>query len=98
MGKLELRKHERGASFVDGKLRITYPIDWDSTLRLWYEDKQAHENKTLLRDEDKYTYRIKYNKYDAVYNNKIFYEFALNRFIKIALKENIKNGKIDTLW
>ncbi len=98
MGKLELRKMKRGASIVDGKLKINYPINWSETLKLWYEDAEAMKNKTLLREETKYVYHIKYCRHDATFENKTFYEFALNRFIKRALKENIKEGKTDTLW
>ena len=98
MGKLEMRKMHRGVSLVNGKLKITYPVDWEETLRLWYEDEEARENKTLLRDETPYLYHIKYCKYSATYQNKCFYEFTMNRKIKIALKDNIKKGAIDTLW
>ena len=98
MGKLELRKNETGVSLVNGKLRIKYPVDWGETIRLWLEDEEARNSKTLLRDETKYIYKIKYVKFDANYENKSFYQFVLNRFIKKALKTNIKQGKIDTLW
>ena len=98
MGKLELRKVPRGASIVDGKLKISYPPDWAETLKLWFEDEEAREKKVLIRDESPFLYKIKYDKYDATYENKSFYQFVLNKFIKQALKENIKNGKIDTVW
>ena len=98
MGKLELRKFEQGVSIVDGKLKNTYPINWEETLRLWYENEEARKNKILLRDENKYIYRVRYEKYDATYENKRFYQFTLNRFIRQALKENIEKGLIDTLW
>lgn len=98
MGKLELRKSERGASIVDGKLKILYPVDWSETLKLWYEDVEARNQKILKRFETPYTYRVRYSKGRANYENKGFYAFTLNRFIKRALKENIKNRKIDTLW
>ena len=98
MGKLELRKIPRGVSIVDGKLKISYPPDWSETLKLWYEDEEARKNKTLIRDESPFGYKIKYDRYNATYENKVFYQFVLNKFIKKALKENIKNGKIDTLW
>ena len=98
MGKLELRKVERGVSIVDGKLKNTYPINWDATIKLWYEDEEARKNKTLLRKEYDYLYFVKYNKHDAAYENQSFYEFTLNRFVKKALKSNIEKGKIDTLW
>lgn len=98
MGKLELRKSERGVSIVGGKLKVTYPVDWEGTLRLWYEDEEARRNKTLLRNENRWIYHVRYNKHDATYENKTFYEFTLNRFIKKALKDNIIKGGIDTLW
>ena len=98
MGRLEIRKSSVGVSLVDGKLINTYPIDWGSTMRLWYEDEESRNNKTLLRFEDKYAYSVRYNKFHANFENKSFYEFATNRFLKLALKENIKQGKIDTLY
>ena len=98
MGKLELRKTKNGASIVDGKLKVLYPVDWSETLKLWYEDVEAREQKVLKRFETPYTFRVKYSKLTANYENKKFYAFTLNRFIRRALKENIKEGKIDTLW
>ncbi len=98
MGKLELRKQQRGASIVDGKLKVTYPVNWLDTIELWLEDEEAKNNKTLLRNENEFVYRVKYDKFDATFENKVFYQFALNRKIKRALKENIEQGKVDTLW
>lgn len=98
MGVLELRKLKRGVGIVDGKLKVTYPINWDETLRLWFEDEEARKNKTLLRKENEFVYHVKYCKHDATYENKSFYEFALNRSIKKALKENINKGITDSLW
>ena len=98
MGTLELRKSEVGVSFVNGKLRNTYIIDWNKTLKLWFEDEEARKNKTLLRNEDKWLYHVVYNKRDATYENCSFYEFTLNNFLKKALSDNIKQGKTDALW
>lgn len=98
MGSLELRKRKAGVSIKDGKLKNTYPIDWDSTVKLWYEDPEARENKTLIRNEVKEVFYVKYNKHNTNYENKTFYEFQLNRFIKRALKDSINKGKIDALW
>ncbi len=98
MGHLELIKYQVGAKFIDGALKISYPVDWLETMRLWFEDKEAREKKTLLRNESDFVYKIRYNKYDANYENNCFYEFVLNKFIKQALKINIDKGKVDTLW
>lgn len=98
MGSLELRKYQVGVSFKDGKLHNTYPINWNKTLHLWYENPEAHRKKILLRDENPWMYNIRYNKCNAVYNNKQFYQFDVNTFIKKKLSKNIKQGKTDTIW
>jgi hypothetical protein len=98
MGKLELRKYPRGVSFVNGNLKNTYPIDWKSTNQLWAIDEEEHKKKTLLRYESPMVYCVKYVKDDATYENKTFYQFRLHQKLKIKLKENIINGKTDTLW
>ena len=98
MGLLELRKFETGVSFKDGELKNTYPINWADTWKLWYQDEEEHQKKTLLRFEQPWVYFIKYCKDRATYENKIFYLFVVNRLIKKALKDNIQKGKTDTLW
>lgn len=98
MGKLELRKSKRGVSLCNGKLKITYPVDWKNTLKLWNNDEEAKKSKTLIRFENDYIYHVRYCKNTAAFENKTFFEFHLNRKIKRALKDNINNGKIDTVW
>lgn len=98
MGELELRKRKAGVSIVNNKLKNTYPINWENTIRLWFENMKARNERTLLRTESKESYYVKYNKYKALYENKIFYQFTLNRFIKQRLKDNINQGKVDALW
>jgi len=79
-------------------MKVTYPIDWQATLKLWFEDEEAREQKLLIRTNSKYVYRVNFNKHDATFNNKIFYDFTLNRFIKKKLKININNGIIDSVY
>ena len=99
MGKIELRKYHLGVSIdSEGKLRNTYPIDWRNTLLLWYEDDDAYRRKTLLRNESPWMYHIKYNKWNANYDNKMFYQFYPNTFVKRNLSKNIKQGKVDTIY
>lgn len=98
MGRLELKKHKAGPFIVNGKLKVSYPIDWKKTLDLWYEDEEARNNKTLIRIMENVVYTVRYNRYNANYNNQSYYQFALNRNIKKALKESIQNGMTDSLW
>lgn len=98
MGTLELRKGNRGVSLKNGKLSISYPINWKETLKLWYNDAEAKEQKILIRYENNTVYHVKYNKYRAVYNNKSYYNFAVNRAIKQQLHKNIEDGKVDAMF
>lgn len=95
MGRLEIRKRNAYITFKDGKLKTNLPIDWDNTLKLWAEDKEAYESKTLIRMEEKEIYRVFYNRGKALYENKSFYSFEPNRDIKRGLKSRIKNRLID---
>lgn len=95
MGEITLRKYLPSIKLEGGKIKTNLPIDWNTTLSLWTEDKDAYQNKTLIRAEEKQLFKVCYDKSKALYNNKSFYNFTLNRAIKVALKEQIKNGKLD---
>lgn len=95
MGVLEVRKYDAKIAFVDGKLKTNLPIDWDKTLKLWSEDEKAYEERILIKMEEKEIFKVYYNKLRADYNNKSFYEFAINRDLKKRLKQRIKSGNFD---
>lgn len=95
MGRIELRKYDARVSFDGEKVKTNLPIDWDRTLKLWYEDEEAYENKTLVKVEEKEIFKVYYNRQLADYNNQSFYEFNVNRELKKRLKQRIKEGKID---
>lgn len=96
MGKLELRKKNVIIRKDEkGNICTNLPIDWDRTLKLWCEDKESMENKTLIRQEEKELFKVFYNRIKCNYKNCSFYEFNVNRSIKKRLKQNIKAGMID---
>lgn len=95
MGRIELRKYDVRVSFDGEKVKTNLPIDWDKTLKLWYEDEEAYKEKTLVKVEEKEIFKVYYNKHLADYNNQVFYEFNINRELKRRLKQKIKEGKID---
>ena len=95
MGDIELRKYENIIEFRNGVLVDSLPIDWDRTLKLWYEDEEAYKNKTLIKMEEKETFRVFYNKRTANYENKSFMQLEANRNLKLRLKQKIKNKTID---
>lgn len=95
MGLLYLVKLNTYVKFEDNKLKTNKPIDWQATLKLWYEDSESKANKVLIRKDNKLLFKLIYNKSKALYNNKGFYKFLFNRKIKINLKNNINENKIE---
>lgn len=96
MGKIELRKYNLEPKLnEEGKLVYKAPIDWDATLKLWYEDKESMNNKVLIKIESKESYRVVYNKNKALYNNKSFYMLHINRELKKKIFKAASEGTID---
>ena len=95
MGRLELRKYDARVSLDGEKVKTNLPIDWDKTLKLWYEDEEAYKKKTLVKVDEKEIFKVYYNKQLAEYNNQSFYDFNVNRDLKKRLKQRINDGLID---
>lgn len=94
MGSLELRSNNTYVKFKDGKLKTNRMIDWNATLKLWYNDKEAKHKKQLVRLENKKIFSVFYNRGKAKFTNQVFYEFVPNRALKQKIKENIQLGNI----
>lgn len=96
MGTIELRKSNIAPKLDEkGNLKFNAPIDWDKTLKLWYEDEDSYHNKILVKVSNREVFKVNYNKSKAIYNNKYFYMFRLNRQVKRDLKTRIKDNRID---
>ena len=95
LGRLEVRKNSANITIKNGKVKTNLPVDWDATLKLWFEDEQSYKDKTLVKQDQKEIFRVIYNRTKAEYTNKSFYQFDLNRDIKKRLKQQIREGKLD---
>jgi hypothetical protein len=95
LGRIELRKKKITFRMEDGKIKNNLPINWNATLELWFEDKESFEKKTLVQATAKTAFKIIYNKSKAVFNNKAFYEFSLNRELARTLVMEAKNNRLD---
>lgn len=98
LGRLEIRKYDAKITLEGNKIKTNLPIDWDRTLKLWYEDEESYKNKTLIKVEEKEIFKIYYNRNIANFTNKSFYQFNVNKELKKRLKYNIKNKKIDSFY
>lgn len=94
MGSLEILKSHPRISIENGKLIMTNPIDWDATLKLWYEDPEAKDRKQLVRIENDDIFRVHYNKTKATYNNRSYYDFRPMRDFKRTLTKLARKGNL----
>ena len=97
MGTFETIKYKSSIKFENGKLKTNLPIDWNRTLELWENDKEAFRDKTVLRYELDYIYKLKYNPYKAKFNNKTIFQFKFIRDIKQGISKEIQKGNIDAI-
>lgn len=90
MGAIEVGKKPGMTKLHNGKIISNYQIDWQKTIKLWYEDKEAMQKKQLVRIVEKTIYKIAYLK-------KITPFMALfpNRTLKQRIKEAIQNNEFD---
>lgn len=95
LGRLEIRKFGARVELHNGVIKTNLPVDWDKTLKLWFEDEEAYKERTLIKMEEKEIFSIYYNRTKANYENKSFYTFQPNRQLKLLLKRNIKAGRLD---
>lgn len=96
MGQLEVRKTPTYVRYnKEGKLVTNRPIDWDRTIRLWWEDVDSYKKKIVLYQEVPEKFRLLYSKGTAMYRNQSFYEFSFNKELRQTLKRNICDRLID---
>lgn len=94
LGTLFIDKFEN-KSFIadDGRLIVTNPVDIGATLKLWYEDEECFNNRTKVRYENDFTFRLRYLKKNARVFNMTYFYFNYGRDIKNKLKDRIKIDK-----
>lgn len=95
LGKIELRKYPTYSKIVDGKLKDNYSINWKKTKELWANDKEARENKTLIRIYSKYNYKIHYSKKKTGIPFQKGITFSAYRAFKRGLVPLIHNQELD---
>ena len=87
LGQLILMKYPARLTFKDGKLHTNLPIDWKSTIMLWFDDPEAEKKKTLIRHEQEEIYTIAYRKRNMTCRNMPYYDFRPIRKVKQRVAE-----------
>lgn len=96
MGKLFLIKKPCFVIMKDGKVKNNKPIDWKTTLKVWKDDEEFRREKKLIRFDNDFILRMKYDKHKANYKNKSFFQFTTCRALKRRLRDAIQNNELNT--
>lgn len=96
MGGIELRKYKVEPRLDEnGKLIYKAPIDWNATLKCWYEHEEAFKNKILIKVESRESYKIHYTKNRAQFINKTFFYYRANRTLKNRVSQAARENKLE---
>lgn len=93
MGGLEIKKYVIEPRLDNnGKLIFKAPVDWETTLKLWFEHDEAKKNKILIKFNQKAHYRIIYSKRSAKYKNMSYFTFRTGRALRKQISDAINSG------
>lgn len=96
LGTLQILGKKVKVKIEDGKIKGLAP-DWVKTKKLWEENKEAKDNKTLVYHFNEQTngvrYRFFWSKNRVLVSNKTLYNLKMTRTNKRALSDLVKNGK-----
>ena len=90
-GDISIRMKILKLGIKDGKLYNRRPIDWEATLKLWYENEEAAAAKTLIKIETDISYKLHYPKHRAKYKNKSCISMRSNRSFRAKMNYRICN-------
>lgn len=96
LGELAIIRMPAKVTIQDGKLKTNRPINWDATIRLWFEDPEAEKKKTLVRWDTSEVLSIDYRKNDAIFHNRPYYEFKVIRKLKQRLSSLVAESDFET--
>lgn len=96
-GLLQIESHKNVIKFVDGKLRTSYMVDWDKTIRLWYEDEECRKNKTLVRNDNPNRYVVKYHRSRGRLANKKYLCFMPSRVLTDKINKKMHEEGLNVL-
>lgn len=96
MGKIYGVKYHTKVEYRNGVLINNHPVDFNKTLKLWYEDPECMKKKVLVRNLDKEIFKLYWDKRGCEMKNKVFYQIIFNRELRLSIRELARQGKYDT--
>ena len=93
MGFIIPFRRENKIQMKDGKVIDRYPINWDATLKLWFEDEDSRENKVTVKKINKERFFVKHVfPSKGKMKNKTALSFFVNRQFRDRVREKVKEG------
>lgn len=92
IGRIELVKYYLTPK-ADGS---NLPIDWEATMKLWYENEECAKKKQLVRYNNRVFYKVRCHRV-SIFKNRVHFKFRLNDSVRNKLIAKIKEGEIDAL-
>lgn len=96
-GSLQIESHQNVARFVNGELHMSYMINWDETIKLWFSDEKCREKKTLVRDDSPLRYVVQYRRPNIPMKNKQSICFMPCRNLTGKINTKSKEEGIDAI-
>jgi hypothetical protein len=97
LGCLYLAGRKPKVYMSKGKVITNYLVDWKKTLEFWYNDKEARDKHQKIKRIQNNIYYLKYDKKKAVYRNKRFYLFRLNRSFAKKVGKAVEEGILNNI-
>lgn len=91
MGELKIYYEPTKSYIKDGKVKTNRVVDWDETLKLWYEDDQMRKEKRLIYRDLPSKIRFRYDRSKAKFANYVFYEMRLGTELKTRICKSFHN-------
>lgn len=97
LGSLQIESRENVANIVDGKIHTSYMIDWNETLKLWFENDECRQRKMLVRTDAPLRYVVKYRRPTVPMTNKQYLCFLPCRNLTGKINTKIKEEGLDVV-
>lgn len=94
LGELRISKRMTKTFLTDDDTLVcTKPIDMSATLKLWHEEPECYENRTVVRKDEDFVFRLTHSRVKATAKNAKYYYIRFGRSIKKKLRDVILNEK-----
>ena len=96
LGCLGVVKHPvkiKEVTLKDGRKRLTAPINWQETNKLWKEYPELRREKWVYHENDVY-YRSKWGRKECTVPNIVYYQFKRSEQLSRKICKAIKSGEL----